>query len=268
MLSLLVAGFRPQPIPEHFADPEVRHQNTLDYDDLTDWQLARRQFLRTTGMGIGATVLGNLLTQRAPAAIPYRLSEPPRAKRVIYLFMAGAPSQIDLFDYKRDLSDQFKKPLPTSVSKGQRVTAMTRGHQQLIAPSKFSFSRQGESGIWMSELLPHLSRVVDDLCFVKSFNTNAINHDPGKTFVCTGSEIPGRASMGAWISYGLGTMNRDLPDFVVLNSAFWTGGTRNVQALYNRLWGSGPLPSKHQGVKVSNIGRSSAVSLESERHRP
>ena len=106
----------------------------------------------------------------------------------------------------------------------------------------------------MSELLPHLSGVADDLCIVNSMHTNAINHDPAKTFVCTGHEIPGKASMGAWLSYGLGSMNRDLPDFIVLTSAFWTGGTLNVQALYSRLWGSGPLPSKHQGVAFQTSG--------------
>lgn len=205
-------------------------------------------------MGLGASVMGTLLPQNAIARESHKLEKPPRAKRVIFLFMAGAPSQLDLFDYKPDLTKQFKKPLPPSVSMGQRVTAMTRGKEQLVAPSKYKFEQRGESGIWMCELLPHLANVADDLCVVNSFNTNAINHDPAKTFVCTGSEIPGRASMGAWISYGLGSMNRDLPDFVVLNSAYWTGGTRNTQALYSRLWGSGPLPSKHQGVKFQTSG--------------
>lgn len=225
-----------------------------DTIDITDWELARRQFLKTSGMGLGASVLGTLLPQNSHASTGAFTGQPPRAKRVIFLFMAGAPSQIDLFDYKPELEKQFKKPLPPSVSMGQRVTAMTRGKEQRIAPSKYKFARQGKSGIWMSELLPHLSKKADDLCIVNSFNTNAINHDPAKTFICTGSEIPGRASMGAWISYGLGSMNRDLPDFVVLNSAYWTGGTRNTQAIYSRLWGSGPLPSKHQGVKFQTSG--------------
>ncbi|MCP4784669.1 MAG: DUF1501 domain-containing protein [Fuerstiella sp.] len=225
----------------------------------TDWALARRQFLQTGSMGLGATVLGSLLARKSRAQNPNARAaattgKPPRAKRVIFLFMAGAPSQIDLLDYKPDLASQFRKPLPPSVSMGQRVTAMTKGKQQLVAPSKYKFSRQGKSGIWMCELLPHLSKVADDLCIVNSLYTNAINHDPAKTSVCTGSEIPGRASMGAWISYGLGSMNQDLPECVILNSAFWTGGTRNVQALYSRLWGSGPLPSKHQGVKFQTSG--------------
>ncbi|MCA8993024.1 MAG: DUF1501 domain-containing protein [Planctomycetaceae bacterium] len=221
-----------------------------------EWAQARRQFLKTTGMGLGATVLGALLPQNTSAREPknFMTGEPPKAKRVIFLFMAGAPSQLDMFDYKPDLEKQFNKPLPPSVSMGQRVTAMTRGKEQFVAPSMYKFAPQGECGIPMCELLPHLSTVADDLCIVNSFNTNAINHDPAKTFLCTGSEIPGRASMGAWLSYGLGTMNQDLPDFVVLTSAYWTGGTRNVQALYSRLWGSGPLPSKYQGVKFQTAG--------------
>lgn len=213
-------------------------------------QQARRQFLKTSGMGLGVSALASLLPQNAGA----QMHHVPRAKHVIFLFMAGAPSQVDLFDYKPELHKQFKKPLPPSISQGQRVTAMTRGREQLVAPSMFKFQRAGENGIWMSELLPHLSGVADDLCIVNSLNTNAINHDPAKTFVCTGSELPGKASMGAWLSYGLGAINRDLPDFIVLTSAYWTGGTRNVQGLYHRLWGSGFLPSKHQGTAFQTSG--------------
>ncbi len=213
---------------------------------------ARRQFLKTSGMGLGATALATLLPQNSRARA--EAATAPRAKRVIFLFMAGAPSQIDLFDYKPDLEKLFKQPLPESVSMGQRVTAMTKGKTQLVAPSMFKFERKGQNGIWMCELLPHLSEVVDDLCIIKSMHTNAINHDPAKTFLCTGSEIPGKASMGAWLSYGLGSMNRDLPDFIVLTSAYWTGGTRNVQALYSRLWGSGFLPSKYQGAAFQTSG--------------
>ncbi|MEM7383303.1 MAG: DUF1501 domain-containing protein [Verrucomicrobiota bacterium] len=212
---------------------------------------ARRQFLKT-GMGLGLPTLASLLPQNVMAR--QAPGHAPKAKRVIFLFMAGAPSHIDLFDYKPGLNEQFRKPLPESISQGQRVTAMTRGATQLVCPSKFKFHRRGKNGLWMSELLPHLGEVADDLCLIKSMHTNAINHDPGKTFICTGSEIPGNASMGAWLSYGLGTMNRDLPDFVVLNSAYWTGGTRNTQALYSRLWGNGFLPSKHQGVAFQTSG--------------
>ena len=148
----------------------------------------RRRFLTTSGMGLGVSALANVLLQNATAdtnaTVEHQhpgLHFPAKAKRVIFLFMAGAPSQLDLFDYKPELNKLFKTALPPSVSMGQRVTAMTRGKEQLVAPSKFKFSQKGESGIWMSELLPHLSGQVDDLCFIRSMNTNAINHDPGKT---------------------------------------------------------------------------------------
>jgi hypothetical protein len=213
---------------------------------------SRRQFLQASGMGLGVTAMASLVPQGGVAGILRHHA--PTAKRVIFLFMAGAPSQLDLFDYKPGLEKRFKEPLPESVSKGQRVTAMTRGTTQLVAPSMFGFHRRGQNGVWWSDLLPHLSEVADDICVVKSLNTNAINHDPAKTFFCTGSEIPGKASMGAWLSYGLGSMNRDLPDFVVLTSAYWTGGTRNVQGLYSRLWGSGFLPSEHQGAAFQSAG--------------
>lgn len=213
---------------------------------------SRRRFLTNTGMGLGATALASLIS-RAGRAAPTGGHLPARAKRVIFLFMAGAPSQIDLFDYKPDLHTQFKKKLPASIRMGQRVTAMTRGKTKLVAPSKFKFARQGESGVWISELLPRLAGHADKLCFVNSMRTDAINHDPGKTSFCTGSEIPGKPSMGAWLSYGLGSLNRDLPDYVVMPSAFWSGKV-NVQALYARLWGSGFLPSKHQGTSFQTTG--------------
>lgn len=222
----------------------------------------RRRFLTNTGMGLGTAAMASLLggsrlasasTASSTAGLPAGCHFAPKAKRVIFLFMAGAPSQVDLFDYKPDLEKQFKKPLPPSVSMGQRVTAMTKGKAQLVAPSRFKFQQQGDSGLWMSELLPHLSTQVDKLCFVDSMNTDAINHDPGKTSFCTGSEIPGKPSMGAWLSYGLGTLNKDLPDYVVMPSAYWSGKV-NVQALYSRLWGSGFLPSKHQGTSFQTTG--------------
>jgi len=225
---------------------------------------SRRSFLTNTGMGLGAAALASLVPQAGFAksaggsrlissSDPVGTHFPPRAKRVIFLFMAGAPSQVDLFDYKPELHKQFKKELPKSVSNGQRVTAMTKGREQLVAPSKFKFAQHGKSGVWMSELLPHLTAHADKLCFVHSMNTDAINHDPGKTSFCTGSEIPGKPSMGAWLSYGLGSMNKDLPDYVVMPSAFWSGKV-NVQALYARLWGSGFLPSKYQGTSFQTTG--------------
>ncbi len=217
-----------------------------------DLSNSRRRFLFNGGMGLGATALNTLIPQLGfAAAVDTTIA--PKAKRVIFLFMAGAPSQLDLFDYKPDMQKLFRTELPESVRGKQRVTAMTKGKEKLIAPSKFKFEKKGESGIWMSELLPHLSSQVDNLCFIKSMNTDAINHDPGKTLFSTGSEIPGKPSMGAWLSYGLGTMNKDLPDYIVLPSAYW-GGKVNVQALYARLWGSGFLPSVHQGSSFQTNG--------------
>jgi hypothetical protein len=221
----------------------------------------RRRFLTNLGMGLGVSAFANLLAgaglnaarPRTLAGEPKGPHFPAKTKRVIFLFMAGAPSQIDLFDYKPDLKNLFKTDLPESVSMGQRVTAMTKGKAKLIAPSKFKFSQHGESGIWISDLLPHMARQIDDLCFIRSMHTESINHDPGKTAFCTGSEIPGKPSMGAWLSYGLGTMNRDLPDYVVMPSAKWSGKV-NVQALYSRLWGSGFLPSRHQGTSFQSVG--------------
>ena len=212
----------------------------------------RRQFITRASAGLGATAATTLLSSAAEK-VPQGLHHPPKARRVIFLFMAGAPSQLDLFDYKPDLEKLHGQPLPKEVSQGQRVTTMTRGKEQVICASIFKFARQGESGLYMCELLPHLSKVVDDICFIKSTHTEAINHDPGKTFFCTGAEMPGRPSMGSWLSYGLGSMNKDLPDFIVLTSAFWSGKV-NVQALYSRLWGTGPLPSKHQGVAFQSTG--------------
>lgn len=203
-------------------------------------------------MGLGAAALSSMFNPMlVGSSADFHIK--PRAKRVIFLFMAGGPSQLDLFDYKPGLEKLHGKPLPKEISKGQRVTTMTRGKEQKICASIFKFAPQGESGLMMSELLPHLSKHVDDIAFIKSTHTEAINHDPAKTFFCTGSEVAGKASMGAWLSYGLGTLNKDLPDFVVLVSAFWSGKT-NVQALYSRLWGTGFLPGKHQGVAFQSAG--------------
>ena len=212
----------------------------------------RRRFLLNSGMGLGAAAFHSLIPRVGSAAA---IDQPiaAKAKRVIFLFMAGAPSQIDLFDYKPDLEKLFRAELPESISQGQRVTTMTRGKDKLIAPSKFKFQQQGDSGLYMSELLPNVAEHVDKLCLVKSMHTEAINHDPGKTSFCTGSEIPGKPSIGAWLSYGLGSMNKDLPDYIVLPSAYW-GGRVNVQALYSRLWGSGFLPSKFQGTSFQTTG--------------
>jgi hypothetical protein len=212
----------------------------------------RRQFLTRASLGLGAMAASSLATPASAGAMN-GLHFPAKAKRVIFLFMAGGPSQLDLFDYKPQLEKLHGQPLPKEISQGQRVTAMTRGKEQVICSSPFKFSQCGKSGLYMSELLPHLSSMADDLCLIKSTYTHAINHDPAKTFFCTGAEMPGRASMGAWLSYGLGTLNRDLPDFIVLTSAFWSGKV-NVQALYSRLWGTAFLPSRHQGIAFQTVG--------------
>ncbi|HJT79127.1 MAG TPA: DUF1501 domain-containing protein [Gemmataceae bacterium] len=222
-------------------------------------QLNRRVFLRRTGLGLGTLALGSLLERdMAPAAsvpsaaavggLPGLPHFPPKAKRVIYLFQSGAPSQMDLFDYKPALKDKRGIELPPSVRMGQRLTGMTSGQKTLpVAPTVFRFAQHGKSGAWLSELLPHTARVADELCIVRSMQTEAINHDPAITFVQTGSQIAGRPSMGAWVAYGLGSPNRDLPAFVVLVSR-GTGNPKD-QPLYDRLWGSGFLPTKYQGVQ-------------------
>ncbi|MFT7539393.1 MAG: hypothetical protein ACI9K5_000349 [Gammaproteobacteria bacterium] len=216
--------------------------------------IPRRNFLRGAALGLGASAVPGMLAAHGLATegtgAPHFA---PRAKRVIWLFMSGAPSQIDMWDHKPVLQDMYDKDIPDSVVNGQRFTTMTSGQQRFpIAPSMFQFKPHGQSGTEVSELLPYTAKVVDDLCVIRSVNTTSINHDPGITFIQTGSELPGRPSMGAWLSYGLGSANRDLPTFVVLHSS-WSA-KRPAQALYSRLWGSGWLPSKHQGVSMRSIG--------------
>jgi len=176
----------------------------------------------------------------------------PRAKRVIYLFQSGGPSQMELFDYKPRLRDFANQELPDSVRMGQRLTGMSATQTTFpIVPSKFSFEQRGQSGAWVSELLPHTAKIADDLTFIKSLHTEAINHDPAVTFLMTGSQIAGRPSMGSWLSYGLGAETEDLPAFVVMISPGQGGGG---QPLYDRLWGSGFLPTRYQGVKFRSVG--------------
>ncbi len=211
----------------------------------------RRLFLTRSGVSLGAIALGSLLGRdqaRAAdtGALPGLPHFKPKAKRVIYLFQSGAPSQMDLFDPKPGLKEKRGIDLPDSVRMGQRFTTMTSGQKSFpVAPSLFKFAQHGKSGAWLSELLPHTAKVADDLCIVKSMQTEAINHDPAITFVQTGSQLAGRPSMGAWVAYGLGSENQDLPAFVVLLSR---GATD--QPLYDRLWGSGFLPTRYQGVKL------------------
>ncbi len=177
----------------------------------------------------------------------------PTAKRLIYLHMNGAPSQIDLFDYKPSLADQFNNELPESVRKGQRITTMTSGQTRLpVAPSMFKFAQHGQCGMWVSELLPKTAEIVDEIALIKTVNTTAINHDPACTFLMTGNELPGRASLGSWLTYGLGSENEDLPAFVVLTPS-WSSHA-NAQALFTRMWSSGFLPTKYTGVALRSQG--------------
>ncbi|MBN8879144.1 MAG: DUF1501 domain-containing protein [Sphingobacteriales bacterium] len=216
----------------------------------------RRRFLTSLGMGIGGAALGSLLvpdlfgSKNAEEAIATGLPHfAPKAKRIIYLFQNGAPSQLDLFDYKPKLHEMFGQDLPASVRQGQRLTGMTADQSKFpLAGTFFKFDQYGEHKAWISELLPHTSRIVNDLCIVKSLYTEAINHDPALTFFQTGAQIGNRPSMGAWLSYGLGSENKNLPAFCVLLSK----GKGNGQGVYSKLWTNGFLDSVHQGVQFSN----------------
>jgi hypothetical protein len=223
------------------------------------WLTTRRHFLGNAGLGIGSVALAGLLDQAKASAsgVSGALADlphfTPKAKRVIYLFQSGGPSQIELFDYKPRLREWQASELPDSVRRGQRLTGMTSRQSSFpIASSKYKFARHGQSGAWVSELLPQTARVVDRLCFIKSMFTEAINHDPAITFFQTGAQIAGRPSIGSWLSYGLGSENQDLPAFVALVSQ--GSGNPNDQPLYDRLWGSGFLPTKYQGVKFRSTG--------------
>ena len=216
-------------------------------------QITRRHFFGRGATGLGLAALGGLLARDGYASVGAAESHlthfAPRAKRVIYLFQSGGPSQMDLFDPKPQMENHFDKDLPDSVRMGQRITTMTSGQSRFpVAPSIFRFQRHGESGATVSELLPHTAGVADDLCFVKTMVTEAINHDPAITFFQTGSQIAGRPSIGAWASYGLGSENANLPDFIAMTSR--GSGLPAGQPLYDRLWGSGFLPTTHQGVKL------------------
>ncbi|MEO8661913.1 MAG: DUF1501 domain-containing protein [Bryobacteraceae bacterium] len=212
--------------------------------------VTRRHFFGKSAMGIGGAALASLLGGRLEASpglagIPHF---PPKAKRVILLHQSGGPSQIDLFDYKPALKKLQGAELPASVRMGQRITGMTSGQSTLpVASSMFDFKQHGESGTWASNLVPHTAKIVDDIALIRTMHTEAINHDPAITFFQSGSQQPGRPSMGAWVSYGLGSENDNLPAFVVLVSQAHALNTD--QPLFSRLWGSGFLPSSHQGVK-------------------
>lgn len=241
--------------PYKFNHPEFDHLNK---------GLDRRNFLVKTSLGIGAMALSSLLgksvlgdfantlakqstsetlEQEILKALPHFA---PKAKRIVYLFMSGGPSQFETFDYKPKLVDLFGQELPDSIRQGQRLTGMSGSQSTLpVVPSIFKFNQHGNSRTWVSELLPHTAQVVDDLCIIKSIHSEAINHDPALTFFQTGNQLPGRASIGSWISYGLGSDNSNLPSFIVLVSK----NASKDQPLYARLWGNGFLPSEHQGVQ-------------------
>ena len=212
-------------------------------------QLTRRHFFGRTRLGVGTAALAGLLPSIGSAddnvvTVP-TIHHRPRAKRIVYLFMSGGPSQIETFDYKPHLRLNHGQELPDSVRMGQRLTGMSGNQASLpIAGSIFDFHQHGESGAWISDLLPHTAGIADDLCIVHSVFTEAINHDPAITFIQTGSQIAGRPSLGAWLDYGLGSTNENLPSFCVLVTK-----NKADQPLYARLWGSGFLPSNHQGVQ-------------------
>ncbi|MBN8733657.1 MAG: DUF1501 domain-containing protein [Acidobacteria bacterium] len=209
----------------------------------------RRQWFGNTLGTLGSAAMATL--EAKSGGLPGLPTHKPTAKRVIYLFMSGGPSQMELFDYKPKLVDVAGKDLPESVRNGQRLTQMSATQLSFpMVPSKFSFAQRGQSGAWVSELLPHTAKIADKLTFIKSMHTEAINHDPAVTFFQTGSQIAGRPSMGAWAVYGLGSESENLPGFVVMLSTGGGGG----QPLYDRLWGSGFLPTKYQGVKFRSVG--------------
>ncbi len=226
-------------------------------------QITRRHFFGLNGTGVGLAALATLLGKASAeplnatahpsfGALPGLPHFPPKARRVIYLFQSGGPSQMELFDYKPKLKDLAGKDLPDSIRNGQRLTGMSASQSSFpMVPSKFSFAQHGKSGAWVSELLPYTAKIADDLTFIKTVHTEAINHDPAVTMFQTGFQIAGRPSMGSWITYGLGSETQNLPAFVVMISpGSGTGG----QPLYDRLWGNGFLPSRYQGVKFRSVG--------------
>ncbi len=225
----------------------------------------RRQFFGSTGLRMGGLAMAlmgakaSLNPLRAAAndrvhpALPGFPNFAPKAKSLIYLHMNGAPSQLDMWDYKPNLHEQFDKDLPASIRMGQRITTMTSGQARLpVAPSMFKFTQAGKCGRWISEILPYTAGVVDDIALVKTVHTNAINHDPACTFVMTGSEVAGKASLGSWLTYGLGSENNDLPGFVVLTPT-WSSKSA-AQALFTRMWSSGFLPGRYNGVALRSVG--------------
>jgi hypothetical protein len=221
-------------------------------------EMTRRHFFARSSTGLGVAALASLLDPKLLASpstggLPGLPHFAPKATRVIFLHQSGGPAQLDLFDYKEKLVKLRGTELPDSIRNGQRITGMTSGQKTLpVAASMFKFNQYGQSGTWISELLPHTARIVDDIAIVKTVHTDAINHDPAITFMYSGSEQPGRPSLGAWVTYGLGSENENLPAFVVMISQ--ASGLNVDQPLFSRLWGSGFLPSKYQGVNFRSSG--------------
>jgi len=238
-------------------------------------QINRQTFLKSSAGSLWLSAMMSLGRSESDsdsqAALTSGIHHPAKAKRIIYLFQSGAPSQMDLFDPKPDLENRRGEDLPESIRQGQRLTTMTSGQSKFpVAPSMFKFAQHGKSGMWFSELMPHMASLADNWCQIRSMHTEAINHDPAITFCQTGSQLAGRPSIGSWISYGLGSQNKDLPAYVVLTS-FGTGRPDD-QPLYDRLWGAGFLPSQHQGVKFRNKGDavlylSNPQGMDSQRRR-
>ncbi|MEZ6091707.1 MAG: DUF1501 domain-containing protein [Pirellulaceae bacterium] len=219
--------------------------------------LTRRQLFGRTALGVGTAAMAGLLHRDLAAAegsSAEGLHHPAKAKRVIYLFMSGGPSQHDMWDYKPKMKDMAGEQLPDNVRDGQRVTGMTASQKNglPVAPSKYKFTKydNNDRGVWISELLPHTATVAKELCVVHTTFTEAINHDPAITYIQTGSQVPGRPSLGAWLSYGLGSMNEDLPHYVVMHAKT----SFAEQSLFNRLWGTGFLPADHQGILLRSEG--------------
>jgi len=245
----------------------VNERNTM--------HINRQTFLKSSAGSLWLSAMMSLGRSESDsdsqAALTSGIHHPAKAKRIIYLFQSGAPSQMDLFDPKPDLENRRGEDLPESIRQGQRLTTMTSGQSKFpVAPSMFKFAQHGKSGMWFSELMPHMASLADNWCQIRSMHTEAINHDPAITFCQTGSQLAGRPSIGSWISYGLGSQNKDLPAYVVLTS-FGTGRPDD-QPLYDRLWGAGFLPSQHQGVKFRNKGDavlylSNPQGMDSQRRR-
>jgi hypothetical protein len=233
----------------------------LSFDELGR-NMTRRYFFKRGSHFLGTAALASLAgpalfaadtPEAAKPALPGRSHFPAKAKQVIYLHMVGGPSQLDLYDYKPVMNDFYDKDLPDSVRQGQRLTTMTSGQARFpIAPSKYKFARQGKCGMWVCELLPWTSKMVDDMCFIRSMHTEAINHEPAISYMQTGNQITGRPCLGAWTSYGLGSLNENLPTFVVLVAQ--PTNTEQVQAISARLWSAGYLPGEHAGVSFRSSG--------------